>query len=337
MNKKELRQIMSIQSKSHQTKDMQDYIIETLATLGHKLKKHKLTYSRDTYGNIYATKELINGATLYPTMVCHIDTVHDINKNVEVFERDGVMFAMDMLEVCQYGIGGDDKVGIYITLELLKHFDNFKAVFFLDEEVGCLGSSRANFKFFNDSTFILQCDRKGHSDFVNNIGGMQLYNKDIQDVITEILNNYDRKEVTGGMTDVQSIAENTDCQVANMSCGYYNPHTEEEWIDLKDIDETFEMCKDILTVTANKLYRMKRAPKIHYNYHNMWGIEDFPCPTCNTRTLLDDYDDERFCVNCMEYTHNMMEDETMKIANEFKMSDHEYSDYNNYDNLNLIK
>ncbi len=61
MNKKELRQIMSIQSKSHKNKAMQDYIIETLATIGHKLTKHKLTYSRDTYGNIYVTKQIQSG------------------------------------------------------------------------------------------------------------------------------------------------------------------------------------------------------------------------------------------------------------------------------------
>jgi tripeptide aminopeptidase len=312
MNKKLIKQIMSVQSESYKTQDMQIFILEYIKELQ---KDHacKYTVKQDQYKNIYVTKKLRNITdTIYPTMVCHIDTVHEINNSVEVIEKDNVMFAMDMLKVEQYGIGGDDKVGIYITLEMLKSFDNFKAVFFLDEEVGCVGSNQADMSFFDDSTFILQCDRQGEEDFVNVIGSTKLYNNEIQDQILPILVDYNRKQVPGGMTDVQSIAKQTKCQVANMSCGYYNPHQETEFIDLIVVEDTLKMCEEILQITSDKLYRMERVVEQDYNYYDTYDF-DLLCPKCNTRTLLDDFDDQRFCISCNDYVYNIMETEEYEI------------------------
>jgi len=316
MNKKLIKQIMSVQSESYKTQDMQIFILEYIKELQ---KDHacKYTVKQDHYKNIYVTKKLRNITdTIYPTMVCHIDTVHEINNSVEVIEKDNVMFAMDMLKVEQYGIGGDDKVGIYITLEMLKSFDNFKAVFFLDEEVGCVGSNQADMSFFDDSTFILQCDRQGEEDFVNIIGSTKLYNNEIQDQILPILVDYNRKQVPGGMTDVQSIAKQTKCQVANMSCGYYNPHQETEFIDLIVVEDTLKMCEEILQITSDKLYRMERVIEQDYNYYDTYDF-DLLCPKCNTRTLLDDFDDERFCISCNDYVYNIMETEEYEIDNTY--------------------
>lgn len=312
MNKKLLKEIMSVQSESYKTKDMQEYILKYITKL-QKDKACKYTVKQDHYNNIYVTKQLRNiKDTIYPTMVCHIDTVHDINYNVEVIEKDNIMFAMDMLKIEQYGIGGDDKVGIYITLEMLKSFDNFKAAFFLDEEVGCVGSGQADMSFFDDSTFILQCDRQGETDFVNAISSTQLYNNEIQDQILPILVDYNRKQVPGGMTDVQSIAKQTKCQVANMSCGYYNPHQETEFIDLIVIQDTMQMCEEILQITSDKLYRMERVVEYDYNYYDTYDFDNL-CPVCNSRTLLDDFDHTRFCITCSDYVYNLMEKEEHEI------------------------
>ena len=198
---------MSIQSASYETNRMERFITRRRKKLG-------LTYTHDTYGNIYVTK---GQADLYPTMVCHIDTVHNINDKAQVQRIDDKLYAFDAKSMTQYGIGGDDKVGIYITLQLLEHQENFKAVFFKDEEVGCVGSKQANFDFFNNSTIVLECDRKGYNDFVNSISNIKLFDKTLQDDIGAILQNYDRKVTTGGMTDVQQIASNNPVQVANMS------------------------------------------------------------------------------------------------------------------------
>ena len=65
-------------------------------------------------GNLYVTKGKAN--PYYPCMVSHIDTVHDINMAVSVHRQDDYLFAWDAAKKKQYGIGGDDKVGVFVCL-----------------------------------------------------------------------------------------------------------------------------------------------------------------------------------------------------------------------------
>jgi hypothetical protein len=230
------------------------------------LQKDGLGYTRDKYGNIYVTK---GDANLYPTMVCHIDTVHDINDNVRIVRTGDKMFAIDSTNCHRIGIGGDDKVGIYITLCCLRKFDNFKAVFFLDEEVGCVGSSNADFSFFDDSTLVLECDRRGYGDFVTNISGTKLSDDTLINDIQKILDDYKFVTCNGGITDVGEIAENHDIQVANMSCGYYEPHSNNEYIVISEVEKVKSMCMKILSATQLKQYTMDKDSRVTYNaYHD---------------------------------------------------------------------
>lgn len=324
-NYSNLYNVMSIQSASYESNRMERFITRRIKKLG-------LTYTQDNYGNIYVTK---GQADLYPTMVCHIDTVHDINDNVQVQKIDDKLYAFDSKTMTQYGIGGDDKVGIYVTLQLLEHQEYFKAVFFKDEEVGCVGSKQANFEFFNDSTIVLECDRKGYNDFVNSISNIQLFDKTLQDDIGAILKNYDRKVTTGGMTDVQQIASNNPVQVANMSCGYYNPHTDQEYIIIDDVYDTCDMCHHIFNATKHKRYEMKRtkpinswynplykskniqrydpyySTEIDYNSNNLFSnpdSNDYFCYNCGGFAEFDDMEGAIHCKTCnsVAYPENIL-------------------------------
>ena len=256
-----LASVMKVQSASYKTKRMAKFITKTL-------NKDGLGYTKDKYGNIYVTK---GDADLYPTMVCHIDTVHDINDNVRIIQTGDKMFAIDSTNCHRIGIGGDDKVGIYITLCCLRRFDNFKAVFFLDEEVGCVGSSQADFDFFNDSTIVLECDRRGYGDFVTNISGTKLSDENLIDDIQDILDNYKYVTCNGGITDVGEIAEGNDVQVANMSCGYYEPHSDNEYIIISEVEKVKRMCIEILNKTMHKRYTMDKDNRVAYYDYNSYG------------------------------------------------------------------
>ena len=339
-----LASVMRVQTSSYKTERMSAFIIK-------HLHKHKLGFTKDKYGNIYVTK---GHADLYPTMVCHIDTVHGINDNVRVMKSGDKMFTIDSTNCHRIGIGGDDKVGIYITLQCLEKFDNFKAVFFLDEEVGCKGSSQADFEFFDDSTIVLECDRRGYGDFVNNISGIKLCDDTLIDDIQSILTNYKYKTCNGGITDVGEIAENTKVQVANMSCGYYEPHTDDEYIVISEVELVYKMCVEILTITDGKAYRIE-DDRISYtgyggyggydwnygwnghnrkigSYNNGFGtaaytqeeIEEdaFLHPiseTCNhccfDQLIYDEYEDSYYCNNCQMY---LTEQDVDKIYNSFE-------------------
>lgn len=309
-----LQKILSTQSASYETERMQATIISILDQL-------QLGYTQDKYRNIYVTK---GNADLYPTMVCHIDTVHEINDHVTIQRVNDNLYAFDTHLMQQYGIGGDDKVGIYITLKCLMHFDNFKAVFFLDEEVGCIGSSNADHTFFDDSTIVLQCDRQGYEDFVNQIGNVKLFDDTLLNDIQSTLTYYGRKVTTGGLTDVKTIASNNNVQVANMSCGYYNPHSDTEYINITDMNDTLEMCVRIFTITAHKRYTIENrissySISKYYNYKSDYYIdkpvtvqpiseyqrqnynEKKTCPNCQSPVELDVFYDMAYCFNCEDY------------------------------------
>ena len=208
-----LLKILNVQSETYDCGRMMDFVLNELFELG-------CWIDYDKAGNIYAVK---GDADHYPCIVAHLDTVHKIVPDNEyvVISDDEYAFAYNPVKHKMTGVGGDDKVGIYIALQMIRELDACKVAFFVDEEVGCLGSAEADMTFFQDVRFVLQCDRKGNDDFVYNIMGMSLYTDRFSNDILPIISAYGYSENTGGLTDVYQLAENgIGVCVANMSGGY---------------------------------------------------------------------------------------------------------------------
>ena len=256
----QLIDVLRIQSYSGDFKHMSKFICKKIEKLG-------LTYTKDKMGNIYVTK---GEGDVYPTMVCHIDTVHLFSPFYQVHQAGRNIFAVNKINCDKMGVGGDDKVGVFMTLKMLEDREVFKAAFFVDEEIGCVGSRACNFEFFNDSAFVLECDRKGSDDFVNSISGTKLYSREFSEALSPILHTYGRKEVTGGMTDVLEIAYKTKICVANMSCGYYNPHSDDEFVNIDDVFATYQMCHEIYDSLGFDLWRVTED-RNEYDYYSSYG------------------------------------------------------------------
>jgi tripeptide aminopeptidase len=239
-----LLETLKVQSHTYECDKMIDFVLEKLFELG-------CWIDYDAAGNIYAVK---GESDTYPCIVAHLDTVHKIvpDNQYVVISDDDYAFAYNPVKKEMTGVGGDDKVGIYIALQMMRDLDYCKAAFFVDEEVGCLGSSQANMDFFQDVRFALQCDRKGNNDFVYNIMGTSLYTEQFSNDIAPIIAAHGYSENTGGLTDVYQLADNgIGVCVANMSCGYYNPHTDEEMICLSDVENCRRMVYEIMTKCTN--------------------------------------------------------------------------------------
>lgn len=248
-----LMEVLSIQSESYNQWRMFAYIIRQIQDIP------DVSYYTDS-GNIYITR---GDAAEYPCMVAHMDTVHDIVEDLYPLEFNGMITGFNRVTMEQTGIGGDDKVGIYIALECLREFDNIKVAFFRDEEVGCDGSYLADMTFFTDCRFVLQCDRRGNSDFITNASGTELSSKHFQDSLYPIIHSYGYKFGYGMMTDVMALKENgIECSVANISCGYYNPHTPQEYVDVFDVENCLAMCKTVILYCTD-MYTHKYKPKAY--------------------------------------------------------------------------
>ena len=250
-----LIETLSVQTTSYSQWRMFAYIVRQL----HEIPD--ITMFIDD-GNLYVTR---GDADTYPCMVAHMDTVHDITDDLHPICYGGRITGFDRVNMCQAGIGGDDKVGVYITLECLREFDVMKAVFFRDEEVGCHGSYGAVMDFFEDCRFVLQCDRKGNSDFVNRISSTPISSKAFQDDVAGIIKTYGYDFHDGGMTDVYKLTtRQVGISTANMSCGYYNPHSSDELISVDDVDNTLRMVYEILW-TLDKRYEHKVETPVYAN------------------------------------------------------------------------
>lgn len=251
LNMELLLALCSIQGKSKFEGDMQDYILKHLEESG--LQGHL-----DAKGNIYCTK---GESTVYPTMVAHMDTVHDYKNNFNVaVSTDGLIayaYAlgnanenMPMLAapVTQAGIGGDDRCGIYVALHWLSLVEVGKVAFFVEEETGGGGSRASLMNFFEDSSLVLQCDRKGHDDWVQTVSGTKVSSKEFTDSINDLLIHHGYKVTQGGgFTDVGVLKQRgLGVCAANMSCGYYAPHSSTETIFLPALENTLNLCISVL-------------------------------------------------------------------------------------------
>ena len=216
--------------------------------------------------NVYVTKGV---ADYYPCIVSHTDTVHDMYEDFGVYDRDGVLFAFSNDVEQQVGIGGDDKVGVWIGLQSLLEKDAIKCAFFHSEEIGCVGSSAADMDFFKDVGYCFQSDRRGNKDFVNKIYGVQLFGEDFSTKISSTLHKHGYMETSGALTDVYQLKLNgLDVCVANMSSGYYSPHSEKEVVDVEDAINCYDMISSLVDLLGCNLYAHKSETKSWDSWSN---------------------------------------------------------------------
>lgn len=209
----------------------------------------------DTHGNMLVTKGEAEDDYYYPCVAAHMDTVHEIYKGWEVKEADNHLYALAETKEgkkVQVGIGGDDKVGVYIALSMLKKFEAIKVCFFTQEEIGCIGSGKVKLDWFKNVGFIWQADRKGNDEIVCNHSQGSLCSIDFVEKIAPVAKKYGYEFSDRGIwTDVSKLtARNVGVSTNNIGCGYYKAHSSMEVVSVEDVEncqglfeEVIEMCK----------------------------------------------------------------------------------------------
>lgn len=188
-------------------------------------KGHEGSFLKDKY-------ILVKGEA--PVMlVAHLDTVHKETVKVICSSENGNIL------MSPQGIGGDDRCGVYALLKAYSTSDVRPWLLFTcDEEIGCIGAS-AFAKNVNDSKykqeleqlhFIIEIDRKGKDDSVY----YECENADFE----EFTNSYGFKTNFGSVSDISYVAPALGVAAVNLSSGYYNAHTQHEYIVLSEIEDT---------------------------------------------------------------------------------------------------
>ena len=181
----------------------------------------------DKPGNLYITK---GKSSTFPCIVAHMDQVQERHsKDFIAYEAEDIIIGFSPKHKEQQGLGADDKCGLWIALKCLQKFDSLKLAFFVGEEVGCKGSGLADMAFFDDCRFVIEPDRKGSEDLITQIGWTPLCSDDFLKDIG--FKKFGYKEAEGLMTDIEALKDKgLMLSCINLSCGYYRPHSNEEFV-----------------------------------------------------------------------------------------------------------
>ena len=277
MDLHKFKELLSVPSKTYQEEDMVEYLCDELEGI------EGVSFYRDEMMNVYATKGTLEEGEFYPMFIAHTDTVHTKIDKIVVKEEKlkrphtfGKTFDDTLVDVLKAydtdgkptGIGGDDKCGIFICLELLKQLDKVKIGLFVSEETGCHGSSKCDVNFLRDVGYITQYDAPGNHLISEICSGVRLFERDSEffektlEVITESFGN-EMLVQSHPYTDVSQLKKKINVSCINMSCGYYNMHSTQEFISIEDVKCAIEAGKNMVKVLGLKKYEYLYKPIIY--------------------------------------------------------------------------
>ena len=244
--------LLYVQASSSNEKMIYHYLVNWL-------DERDIEHYTDAIGNLIATK---GKAEIYPCIASHMDTVHDIKDDFSVVyhndKRDGNLILSAMSIDKQAGVGGDDKCGIFACLYMLENMDICKAVFFTQEEVGCVGSSDIDMKHFDNVGYIIQLDRWGSHDLICEYMGQDTVNNDFLRIAKSIYKKYDYKSASGLITDSINLWDmGVGVSCVNVSCGYYEHHSNSEYIDVNELWNSIVFTKDLVYKLGCNTYSSK--------------------------------------------------------------------------------
>lgn len=193
-------------------------------------------------------------------LVAHMDTVHKFLPGfikIETREKDGKTILSS-----PYGIGGDDRCGVYMILEIVKTH-KCSVLFCEDEESGCIGSGLfAKSKYINELNvnYMIELDRKGRNDAVF----YECDNPDFEEFVTE--DGFFETDF-GSYTDICELMPKSKIAGVNLSCGYYEQHTKNEYVVFEEMLELIEETKKLIDKPVEKPFEFIEREHSYRGYY----------------------------------------------------------------------
>ena len=212
---------------------------ERLCVIDQHSLKHKLERELKNSG-----KEVVDGnGFLYAKgdipilLTAHLDTVHKQLPKEIIYEKGRISSPQ--------GIGGDDRCGVYMVMEIIKEFP-CHVIFFEDEEKGGIGSDKFTETELCESlkgklNYAIDLDRMNSHDAVYYSQDNFTFEKFIESKFWKI--------AYGSFTDICNICPVLECAGVNLSCGYYKHHTTGEYVVLAEMENAIKEVKKLIART----------------------------------------------------------------------------------------
>ena len=219
-----------------------NYFFESICTKSQKTLKKFLAKEMKNRERAVEVGDgyIYSPGTIPVILTAHMDTVHKTLPK-EIVYKNGTISSPQ-------GIGGDDRCGIYMILNIIKEYD-CHVLFFEDEEVGGKGSG----KFTKTETckslqgkinYAIDLDRANANDAV-------YYNCDNLE-FENFIEKHFWKKAYGSFTDICEICPVIGCAGVNFSCGYYKAHTTDEYVVLSEMHNAIKEVKKLIKRTTEK-------------------------------------------------------------------------------------
>lgn len=256
-------------------KKIEEYILPTQKKLFKML-------CRDYQGKALKCKDnfiLVKGDA--PIMlVAHLDTVHAEPVKEICASADGNIL------MSPQGIGGDDRCGVYALNKIYAQAEIKPYLLFTcDEEIGGVGADQFTYEYelgvlpkeLNELKCLIEIDRRGKNDAV-------YYNCDNAE-FEKYISSKGFETASGSFSDISIIAPTLGVAAVNLSSGYYNAHTQHEYINLRELEDVINKVAEIVDDTSTPNF-----PKFHYvpkkNYLLKFSEDIFDPPPMETQKDL---------------------------------------------------
>lgn len=218
-----------------------------------------------------------------PMLSAHMDMISSVDKNPAIDHfmlYSGKEIRGFNKQDKQVILGADDKNGIFAVLQLLKEDPTLNFVFTHGEESGCIGSStlcaKGEYKTFitEHVPYCVVIDRRNAGDIIGHSNSYcAALDYQLEKLSTKL--GYSYKCTSGSVSDANTFSQYTEC--VNISCGYYQAHTDNEYTKLDELYDTIDFLKEALKTlnyTSVPSTRYKKTYTTYSSYNSSSLYDD---------------------------------------------------------------
>ena len=250
-----LEGMLSIRGSSKNESEIRNYIIKELTPLVSNLQV-------DTVGNILAKRVFGPGKTLL--LSAHMDVVEsDINPSFRIREHDDIWYRTKGI------LGADDRAGVAMIVNIMREINEHKFIgtikiaLTVGEEIGQIGAMGIETGFFEDVSYAISLDRRNGLDIVTHSSFQRYCSEEYGSFfekasINFLKHNKGYRIVKGGISDLR-VWSMYGIESVNISVGFYNEHTENEYLNIREWNRThdFVMYCMVRLARINKVWLYK--------------------------------------------------------------------------------
>lgn len=206
--------------------------------------------------------------TIPVLLVAHMDTVHE-EQCTEIVDVNGRLSSPQ-------GIGGDDRCGIYIIMNLVQEL-RCSVLLCEDEERGGIGAKKFTNATYNSVdengnettekyienlgvNYMIEFDRRGNNDAV-------FYSCDNKEFTSFVEDMTGFKKAYGSYSDISTLMPVAKLSAVNLSSGYYNAHQVTEYVVYDEMIDTIDAAKVLIKEKCDKPFEYV-ARKYEYSSYN---------------------------------------------------------------------